>query len=443
MKSRKSFFLVLIILIGLSHQALAKSGLQSKASHLSLEHLPNGLTYCIAQSDPSCNSIIVKLAVRFEEKWDTERERKLALLLEKVLVNILEEKQQEYLVSKQIHVNQVKMLEPELFAIPNITLFKWELATPSQDQIDAILGFLSDSLEAMAILDEEIVEKRLLSVLAAYKSNPCKPKRMQPFYEEDEHYPAESLEGIGDLYPKISPSEIQAFFIDHYKPKNMLLFVTGNVSDFAIAGSIRDHFSYLVALENPNHSGFQTGEDIPTIHEVLFNHNFQFDVDTSYQLEKLIYDPETEIQRKICSDVIETEEAPKSFDRLLISEKDKKTLYKIVHTLGTSNVPKLLWKKRDLEKLGNSINHVHPMRFIATILLNPTLRADLQEVRRSFFKWNGFMDGFRRRMTEEFYKDNIQAYVLGFCDELEVKEEVVQHFVDRKDWEGLVKAILY
>lgn len=132
-----------------------------------------------------------------------------------------------------------------------------------------------------------------------------------------------------------------------------------------------------------------------------------------------------------------------SFEQLPLSEKEEENIEKILHALGTCGVPELIWKQKELKRLGKSINHVHPLRFIEYIVSQPILRSDLQETHRNFFKWRAFLDGFRRRMTEEFYKGNLKQYLPGFCKALEIKQEVAEHFIDRRDWEGLVKAILY
>ena len=139
----------------------------------------------------------------------------------------------------------------------------------------------------------------------------------------------------------------------------------------------------------------------------------------------------------------EGEREAEVFDELPLLEKEEATIEKIMHALATSNIPKLVWKQKELERMGRSINHVHPLRFICCIISSPILRSDLQEVHRSFFKWRAFVDGFRRRMTEEFYKGNLKKFLPGFCETLDVKVEVVEHFVDHIDWEGLIKAILY
>lgn len=416
---------------------------QSSNAFVSLEHLNNGLMYCISESKAPKNSVVVKLAVRFDDRWHTERERKVATLLERLICSFLEDKQAELEANKEINVAQLQMHEPELFAVPNITLYKWEIAHPTQEQIDSTFSYLSQALEVMATIDENLIEKKVNEVLEIHHKSPFEKKIRQPFYEDDEQYPAASLEGIEEILPAITATELKAFYVENYKPQNMVLFVTGNVAHLAISNSIRSYFSFFIAADQANNTSLKDrkGSFISNIPPV--KRNFEFDLDTSYRIEPLVHRNSFAPAFKKCSDAMEEPLEPKSFERLEMTEKEEKAIYKIIHTLGTSNVPKLLWKKRELEKLGSSINHVHPMKFIATILTNPTLRADLQEVRRSFFKWNGFIDGFRRRMTEEYYKNNIQHYVLGFCEELDVKEEVVEHFVERRDWEGLVKAILY
>ncbi len=46
-------------------------------------------------------------------------------------------------------------------------------------------------------------------------------------------------------------------------------------------------------------------------------------------------------------------------------------------------------------------------------------------------------------MTEEFYKGTLKDLIPGFAQSVDVKPEIVEHFVERRDWEGLVKSILY
>lgn len=133
-----------------------------------------------------------------------------------------------------------------------------------------------------------------------------------------------------------------------------------------------------------------------------------------------------------------------SFEELGLSEKEEKTLEQMLHMLASSSDAKvLILQQKKLDKHFQALNPVHPLRVLSYIIQHPILRSDLQEVHRSFFKWRKFLEFFRRRMTEEFYKDNLKNYTPGFCDTLHVKKDVVDHFISHRDWEGLIKAVLY
>lgn len=444
MKSRNHLLFCLVILSMFGMRIDARPAGQIK-TNISVEYLSNGLAYCVEQSAVLKNAVMIKLAVRFNDRWHTDREGMQAFLLEKLMIAILEDKQAECENLSNIDEAQIFMYQPELYAVPNLTLYKWEIGSPTQEQIDSTFQFLSGALETLATLDDAIIEEKLEKIIKANENSPFKPQRRQPFFEDDEEYPAASLNGLSKIFPKITATEIKNFYLENYKPQNMVLFVTGNTSNFLITKSIKSYFSFLVALEQENNSGARVAKNyfVANGNSNTNLSNYKFDMDMSCKIDTLVYAPGNPAMVRSCSETFDDHVEPKSFDKLPITENEEKIIYKIVHHLGTYNVPKLLWKKKEMERMGHSINHIHPMRFIATILSNPTLRADLQEVRRSFFKWNGFMDGFRRRMTEEFYKNNIQDYVIGFSETLGVNVEVVQHFVDRKDWEGLLKAILY
>jgi len=133
-----------------------------------------------------------------------------------------------------------------------------------------------------------------------------------------------------------------------------------------------------------------------------------------------------------------------SFEELGLSEKEEKTLEQMLHMLASSSDAKvLILQQKKLDKYFQTLNPVHPLKVLSYIIQHPILRSDLQEVHRSFFKWRKFLEFFRRRMTEEFYKDNLKNYTPGFCDTLHVKKDVVDHFISHRDWEGLIKAVLY
>lgn len=136
------------------------------------------------------------------------------------------------------------------------------------------------------------------------------------------------------------------------------------------------------------------------------------------------------------------ESADRYFDKLFLSDRERSTIYEIIHTMATHSLTQLLFKKKSLEDMGQTIEQVHPLRFVYHILSSSDLKSDLYRVRRSYFKWNGFMGGFKRRMSEELLKNNIDKYLPEFCRDLGIKKDIIDQLVLKKDWEGLVKALM-
>jgi hypothetical protein len=130
------------------------------------------------------------------------------------------------------------------------------------------------------------------------------------------------------------------------------------------------------------------------------------------------------------------------FYQLPLNEKEKKLIFELMKTIGEKNVWGLLFKKKEVEKLGKRVNHVHPMRFIGYILADPKMKKWLKNVRNSSFKWDHFIDGFSDRMKEEHAKNNIMHHVAGFSHLLSVDPNEITSYIENRDYEGLVKSLL-
>ena len=110
--------------------------------------------------------------------------------------------------------------------------------------------------------------------------------------------------------------------------------------------------------------------------------------------------------------------------------------------MGEKNVFQLLLDKKDMEKMGKQIRHVHPMRFIGYILSDGTLRKHLSSISHNHFKWSGFMDGFKDRMKEEAKKGQLKPFLSGFSSLLNVDPSSIVSFIERGDYEGLVQHFI-
>jgi hypothetical protein len=129
------------------------------------------------------------------------------------------------------------------------------------------------------------------------------------------------------------------------------------------------------------------------------------------------------------------------YNQLPLSHGEQKIIHHIVTTMAEKNLVKLLLEKKKLEKKGRQIQHVHPLRFIGYIFADSHLRHCMHKIRKSAFKWSGFIDGFAGRMDEEAACGNLDPYLFGFAQSLQLSPDVVQGYLHHHDWEGLVRFL--
>lgn len=130
------------------------------------------------------------------------------------------------------------------------------------------------------------------------------------------------------------------------------------------------------------------------------------------------------------------------FYTLPLTDVEMRQIAYIITTLAEKNIFELAFKKRDMEKRGKKINHVHPLRFMGYILSTPHLRKCAREIEKSSFKWDAFVGGFSKRMREEHAKGNVMPYIPGFSDLLGAPTDQVSHYVHKRNFEGLVRHLM-
>ena len=135
-------------------------------------------------------------------------------------------------------------------------------------------------------------------------------------------------------------------------------------------------------------------------------------------------------------------ETENAYEMLPISIAERQKISAILTTMAENNVFKLLFEKKTLEKLGREIHHVHPIRFLGAVFTDPRLVHCMYEIRRSGFKWDGFIDGFSKRFLAEISDGNVNAYIPGFAASLDMKKEDIMTYVNYKDFEGLVLYLM-
>ncbi len=135
-------------------------------------------------------------------------------------------------------------------------------------------------------------------------------------------------------------------------------------------------------------------------------------------------------------------ESSEPFYQLPLTDKDKRFIRSIISTMAEKNIFQLAFERHTLERKGKKINQVHPLRFAGFILSSPDLRSHLKVIKKSSFKWDAFIDGFVKRMKEELSHGNVYQYLSGFAEQTGSTEDHVRHYINKKDYEGLIKSLL-
>lgn len=130
------------------------------------------------------------------------------------------------------------------------------------------------------------------------------------------------------------------------------------------------------------------------------------------------------------------------FNELPLDGNERKLINKIITTMAEKNIFSLLLEKKSLESKGKKIEHVHPLRFLGYIFGDQNLKSCMRSIRKSHFKWSNFIDGLARRLEEESIRGNLLPYLSGFAQTVQCDAEGARGFLERRDWDGLVRFLL-
>ncbi len=145
-----------------------------------------------------------------------------------------------------------------------------------------------------------------------------------------------------------------------------------------------------------------------------------------------------------------TDIAREFYNTLPLTEEEAKIIYQIIDAVGNWGIPKLYKREDEMGALGNRVQHVHPFKFLETVLNTPHLKQSMILIEDGLFnlKWRGFFDGssqspgFSAKCEREFARDNLAPYIVGFCQEVKANPEQVRHFIEKKEWEKLVRFLI-
>ena len=127
---------------------------------------------------------------------------------------------------------------------------------------------------------------------------------------------------------------------------------------------------------------------------------------------------------------------------LTVSPDRAQMIEEIVVTMGETNVILLKFKERHLRELSAKLRGMGSLNFLGYIFMDPELKSHMAAIRRSGFKWNGFMESVRKGFDREKASGKIFDEISGFATLLDVNAAVLKGYVAKDDWDGFVVYLI-
>jgi hypothetical protein len=126
-----------------------------------------------------------------------------------------------------------------------------------------------------------------------------------------------------------------------------------------------------------------------------------------------------------------------------VTKSEKDDLTHIVHTLARSSLAKLGTSKSSLKKVGDRIDHLHPLRFLTIIFTDEELKADIRVIRTRSWVWDTFFEGLADSLQEESKNNNIlPEYIEDFSKNVGIDPNLITPSIQARKWKELVNILI-
>jgi hypothetical protein len=126
-----------------------------------------------------------------------------------------------------------------------------------------------------------------------------------------------------------------------------------------------------------------------------------------------------------------------------VTPKEKKDIRFIVKTLSDSTLPSLWTKKKELEKAGDRIDHLHPLKFYTVIFSDEELKVSLMNIRTRSWVWGEFFSGMSEALADEKKANNLTIpQIEDFCNNLGVDKKPIIAALNENRWTDFVDNLI-
>jgi hypothetical protein len=123
-----------------------------------------------------------------------------------------------------------------------------------------------------------------------------------------------------------------------------------------------------------------------------------------------------------------------------MTDQEKRDISYIIMTLATKSQMSLLFEKKELNRAGDRVSHVHPLRFLLYIFSDGQLKTAVKKIKG--LPWNRFVSGMAGSLDKAAARNSIkEEYVADFSKTVGVDPSILAPSLQSRHWEEFINIV--
>lgn len=127
---------------------------------------------------------------------------------------------------------------------------------------------------------------------------------------------------------------------------------------------------------------------------------------------------------------------------LPLTDEEQSALRTLIQEVGEKGYWELLTEADKIEKRGDELRHIHPLRSLAAMFSDPYTKKCIAAIMNATFKRPRFVKDYSQRLNHAADRDKLMPYVQGFSVAVKANPEQVRIYIEGRQWEALIKYLL-
>lgn len=133
---------------------------------------------------------------------------------------------------------------------------------------------------------------------------------------------------------------------------------------------------------------------------------------------------------------------PRNYAAEITSEQEENIRY-IITTLASKSLITIAKNRSSLEKSGDVIDGLHPLKFLTVVFTDEELKVGIRNIRTRGWIWSDFVAGLKKSLhTESSNKNMHKEIVIDFAKVLNIDPQVILPAIHKNDWDEFINILI-